>query len=298
MNYNLLPNFFLIGTSKSASTSLYVALNRHPQVFMSDRKEPNFFNYDERYAKGIAWYQEFFTGAEGYPARGEASVRYLDRSPLVVPRLQALYGERPLRFMAIFRDPVQRAYSGYWQARRDGTESLPFAEAIAAEAAWMQAHPGILVAPEQERKAFHIGRYATHLKPFLACYPRESFLFLLQEDLLQDYGSAMRKVYAFIGVDPDFVPPLTHSNPAALPRSRVVADLLKNPTGIKALFKRLLPQGLFKPLGKFMRRANLRSIQYPPMDPALEQELRRRYFDEIKELEGLIERDLSGWYPQ
>ena len=38
-----MPNFFIVGAQKAGTTSLYHYLNQHPQVYMSPRKEPHFF---------------------------------------------------------------------------------------------------------------------------------------------------------------------------------------------------------------------------------------------------------------
>ena len=38
------PNFFIIGASKCGTSALADALKIHPDIFMSERKEPNFFN--------------------------------------------------------------------------------------------------------------------------------------------------------------------------------------------------------------------------------------------------------------
>ena len=38
-----LPDFFIVGHAKCGTTALYEMLKRHPQVFMSDPKEPMFF---------------------------------------------------------------------------------------------------------------------------------------------------------------------------------------------------------------------------------------------------------------
>ena len=38
-----LPTFLIIGTMKGGTTSLYRYLRQHPEVFMPERKELNFF---------------------------------------------------------------------------------------------------------------------------------------------------------------------------------------------------------------------------------------------------------------
>ena len=38
-----MPNLFIIGAQKSATTSLAAALSKHPDIFIGEIKEPNFF---------------------------------------------------------------------------------------------------------------------------------------------------------------------------------------------------------------------------------------------------------------
>lgn len=38
-----LPNFFIVGAPKAATTALYACLDQHPLVYMSPLKEPNYF---------------------------------------------------------------------------------------------------------------------------------------------------------------------------------------------------------------------------------------------------------------
>ena len=40
------PNFAIIGTAKSGTTSVHYYLEQHPQVYMSPQKETNFFAFE------------------------------------------------------------------------------------------------------------------------------------------------------------------------------------------------------------------------------------------------------------
>ncbi len=40
--FNSLPNLLIVGAAKSGTTSLHNYLNQHPEVFMSNLKEPHF----------------------------------------------------------------------------------------------------------------------------------------------------------------------------------------------------------------------------------------------------------------
>ena len=42
-----LPDFLIIGSPKAGSTALHVALAQHPDLFLSDPKEPKFFMCDQ-----------------------------------------------------------------------------------------------------------------------------------------------------------------------------------------------------------------------------------------------------------
>src|ERR1044071_6899469 len=43
MRQPTVPNFFVVGTGKAGTTSLYHYLRQHPQIYMSPVKEPCFF---------------------------------------------------------------------------------------------------------------------------------------------------------------------------------------------------------------------------------------------------------------
>src|ERR1700719_3751301 len=46
------PDFFIVGHAKSGTTALYEMLRRHPQIYMSAVKEPQFFARNPQVADG------------------------------------------------------------------------------------------------------------------------------------------------------------------------------------------------------------------------------------------------------
>ena len=76
-----LPNFFIVGAPKCGTTALHAYLSQHPDVFMSDPKEPHYFgsDLDFRYRRrpSDAQYRSYFAGAGDRRRIGEASVWYL-----------------------------------------------------------------------------------------------------------------------------------------------------------------------------------------------------------------------------
>jgi hypothetical protein len=292
-----LPNFMIIGAAKSGTTSLVEMLRQHPQVFFPFAKEPMFFSHDPTYNRGLEWYaRTYFKKAQKYPARGEATPHYLHWSAKTAPRIQDAYPNDDIRFIAIFRNPVERAYSWYWNSVKEGLEELSFKDALAAETERLQLH-----APELERNGwmthayFQGGCYASQLKPFLEKFQPEKFLFLLQEDLRKDFGETSKKLLSFLGVDPEFCLQPLVSNPAGMPRSRAIQRLIKPPKLIRNMLAFLFSLETRYKIKESIREANIRPVTYPPMNPDTRRALQEKYAEEIKHLEALIGRDLSAW---
>jgi hypothetical protein len=301
---NALPNFFIIGAAKSGTTTLYSLLDQHPQVYFPFAKEPKYFNNDANYARGTEWYiHRYFKQCAQFPARGEATPHYLFWGRKVAPRIQATCRNENPKFIAIFRDPVKRAYSQYWMDVQREFETLPFAEALAHEEERLQAFGNELAPAGLLKYAyFRGGCYASLLQPFLEHFPRANFHFLLQEDLQSDLIGSMRRLSDFLGIQADFPFREVISNPAQEPRSRRMHRYLLHPSGVfyrvvRGIL-RILPDASRHLLRQRVMQSNLRPAEYPPMDPQVERRLRARFREEIVKLEDILQRDLKTWYQE
>src|SRR3954469_129284 len=81
-----IPDFFIVGHSKSGTTALYEMLRRHPQIYMPDSKEPWFFADElpdgtpprpEGTPRPLEQSSAWFAGAAAGQLVGEASPQYL-----------------------------------------------------------------------------------------------------------------------------------------------------------------------------------------------------------------------------
>lgn len=293
----MLPNFLILGAAKAGTTALYDLLIQHPQIYLSFVKEPMFFSRDDYYARGLDWYSDtFFKEGVNFKTRGEATPHYLYWAEKVAPRLAHSFGQDAVKFIVIFREPAQRAYSWYWNMTREEKENLPFVEALEAEPRHIQEQWDELYSfGSMNYGYFRGGCYATQLEYYLEQFPRDRFLFLLQEDLKRDLAPTMHRLFNFLGADPDFVVQPVVSNPAAMPRSRGVQYVLHEPSFLKELFKLITPFSFRYRLKHKLSDANLKSFDYPPLDPQIAAWLRGRYVDEVRRLSTLIGRDLSHW---
>ena len=291
------PNFFILGAAKAGTTSLYEILAQHPQVYQPFNKETAFFNDDGFFAKGQDWYlKTYFNQSEGALARGEATPHYLYWAEKTAPRIRAAFRDEPLRFIVILREPASRAYSWYWNMRKEGQENLSFADALAAEPARLQQHHARLYANGSMRYGYlRGGQYAAQIEQFLEFFPVENFLFLLQEDLMHRFAWTTRKLSEFLGIDPNFAFKPTLSNPSGGARNVEVQKMLRERSPLKELFKNLIPARVRYTLKELALRGNSLPFTYPPLSPSTALALKAQFAAGNSRLASLIGRDLSGW---
>jgi hypothetical protein len=296
-NFDRLPNLLIIGAAKAGTTALYDYLAQHPQVFLSRGKEPMFFSREEKYARGLDWYEaEYFNEAEDYPVRAEATPHYLYWSEKVAPRIKDVYGERPVKFIVSLRDPVSRAYSWYWNMVREGREDLDFDEALRVEEDRLKQNRYELYQRGSMVYGYSAGsRYASLLQPYLELFSLENFFFVFQDDLKSRVNETCKEIFKFLGIASTIQINTSNSNPAAMPRSRLLHKTLRQHSLFKEFVKPFIPMRIRRPLKSKMMQANLRETPYVPLDPQLAHQLRLSYRPEIEKLEKITSRELSSW---
>jgi hypothetical protein len=176
---------------KTGTTSLYNYLRSHPQVFMADIKEVNFFNPMRNWRRGIDWYaQQFQDAPEEAEAIGEASTSYT-KFPWVrdvPPRIASVLGN--VRLIYVIRDPIVRMRSHYIHNLGTGQEWRSIEDAFRKDPMYT-----------------NISRYALQIEQYLPVFPRERLLVIESEDLRRDRLGTLRRVFEFLMVDRDWIPP-------------------------------------------------------------------------------------------
>jgi len=117
------PDFFIIGAPKCGTNALYSYLKEHPQVYMPDLKEPQYFSRDFPDLAQVDSqdaYERLFAPAPAGAVLGEASVWYL-YSDAAVPAIRE--ANPAARFIAILRNPIDAAHSLHTQFLRSLKES-------------------------------------------------------------------------------------------------------------------------------------------------------------------------------
>lgn len=227
--WRALPDFLVLGGQRCGSTSLFAILSEHPQVLAPSHKELHHF--DRPRHGDLSFYRRAFPLRAHLAVRarrlsrpvitGEATTYYLFH-PAVPERVaRALPG---VSLVAILRDPVDRAYSHYQLSVRGGRETLPFEEALDAEAERLGGEEQRLAvdpAYDSYSHRYHSyvtrGLYLPQLERWHASFPRERLLVLRSEDLFERPHETVGEATAFLGLD-------LHPGPLPVPRNRAVYE--------------------------------------------------------------------------
>lgn len=114
------PRIFFIGFGKSGTRALYDTLLMHPQL-QGPIKEVRYF--DIHYDKGLRWYLEQMPSVEDGVVVMEKSPSYIIHPISAQRLLEATEKLRidpdTLKFVVMFRDPIQRAVSEYLEWKVD-----------------------------------------------------------------------------------------------------------------------------------------------------------------------------------
>jgi hypothetical protein len=191
----------IIGAARSGTTSLYSALQSHPDVYLprNKRPEPHFFLKESEFTKGLGYYeQRYFSEWHGQRAVGEASTSYL-YGPDVPRRIdKALPGAKVI---CVLRDPVERAFSGYWHTVRSGLEALSFDEALAMEESRKQQLAGTAMGEIAPFAYVERGLYHQQLTRWFDVFDRNRVCVVLFEELVSHPSSVLTAIADFLGVD-------------------------------------------------------------------------------------------------
>jgi hypothetical protein len=294
-----MPTFLVIGAARSGTTALYLQLRQHPNVFMSRKKETNFFAFEgqaldyrgpgaEFVNNSVATleaYQCLFAEAPADAAVGEASPLYL-YSAEAPARIRARLPD--IRLIAILRNPVEQVYSHYLFARKEAVE--PLADIVSALDA------------QEQRRADHwqpmfqyseFARYSVQLRRYLEHFSRDRIKLFLYEDFETEPRRVTRDIFRFIGVDDSFVPDATYrANPGGNPRSEWLQSVVMRPNVLSRFAGGLLPREARRRVRDAISRVG---TERSAMPSAARRRLREELRGEILALQDLLGRDLSAW---
>lgn len=291
------PNFFILGAPKCGTTSLAAWLADHPNIYMSPKKEPTFFNTDHAAKPGptrqLPHYESFFASAtDSHVAIGEATPVYL-YSDTAVPNILR-YTDSPL-FIVCLRNPVDLAYSLHDEYLFQGAEHIvDFAQAWKLSDQRMQGKAVKRRCREPKHLAYNqVCLLGEQVERLLTRVSRNSVHFVILDDVVANPRNEYLKVLHFLGVEDDGRKAFPNLNPAKtqkwplVKRGLMAAHDIRRKLGIH----RPLNLGIQSRIEAYNRVERTRR-EIPPM---LRRELQQYFCTDVIKLGRVVGRDLSGW---
>jgi Sulfotransferase domain len=285
----MLPTFFVIGAQKSGTSSLYRYLRQHPQVFMPELKEPDYFVEERSWGRGLDWYESLFEPAGDAVSIGEASTSYAMYPTYrgVPARIAALIPEA--RFVYLVRHPIERMrseYLHYRNLRDDAVQRFRIERERSPIETALRSHPHYL----------NHSRYALQLDQYLSHFERERIIVITTEELKRNRATTVGRVFDFLGVDPSWIPSemdleFNRTNDARVPRG-----VLRTVRGIPGshTLARAIPRSM-KVAAKQRMLTTRVNVDEARLSDDLRNDLEQLLRDDVRLLRPYLPTGFDGW---
>lgn len=221
----ILPNLFMPGAQKSATTTAAGILASHSDIHIGTFKEPHFFSIDNRFNQGAAFYCPYYKNWNNERYILDGSQCYMP-IPLVPERMAKMLGT-DLKFIIVLRHPVDRAMSAFAHMRiREGGEvAREIHDIVPGNLDGMSLEDLLKYEEEEVRRCLNSGKiverydtwakyffpfnyfkvsaYSWQIENFLKYFPEDRFLFMRFKDVAGDQESVKKEIAAFLDINPD-----------------------------------------------------------------------------------------------
>ena len=305
----IIPNFFIVGAPKCATTALSVYLGEHPDIFVPPIKEPHYFAHDFPHTRQdcptFEKYTELFDLRNpGQHVVGEASVWYL-YSQVAATAIREFNEEA--KIIVMIRNPAELVPSLHSQLLFTRDEDV-----LDVRTAWRlqwQRAEGKAVPKRCRQPAFlqygAVAKLGDQIERLLTVFPRENVKIINFSDLVADARTTYLDVLRFLGAPDDQREEFPRINTNRHHKSlRFGNILMRQPPSVVRLVKRTkraLGYSEFKRIGltNFVLRYAAKHTPREPVDEAFKAELADFFREDAEKLERITGIPVTQrWYGQ
>jgi len=288
------PNFFFIGAPKCGTTSIAYHLERHPNIFISDPKEPHFFEKEiPRGITSLKKYESLFSNAKKHhKILGEASTGYL-YSETAIPQILSYCPNA--KFLVSLRNPYEMAISLYGQALRGQYENQND-----FNIAWklQNARRNGSIIPKKCSSRFLLlyeerCSLGDQIERLYSLVQPENICIVFFDDLKSNPANLYAKIFQFLDVSNVSI----QSFPVLNQRRSIPWSFLTNT--VKSLGKVKQKIGIYQSLGvanKILEIFSTSNIDEPGISEEVWEDMDCKFVPQIKKIEYLSGRNLDSWY--
>lgn len=266
-------DFIIVGAMKAGTSSLGFHLNSHPDIYLPE-KELQFFNDDSKFYMGYNYYYSLFN-PNGEKVLGEKTPTYSYQENVA----ERIYDFNPdIKLIWILRSPVDRAYSNYLHAVKNGSELLSFESAVENESERIKTDiwKGYL-----ERSI-----YIKQVKRYLQWFKIEQMHFVIFEEFKANPEKELKKIFNFLEVDSSkSFYKVEERNKTVMPRSTISLYYARKHFGHKSFSFKVINK--INTIGK--------APGYQKMSKSIRKELDARFIDHNNKLQDVTGLDFKIW---
>jgi len=279
------PNTLIIGAPRCGTTKIYKVLGSHPNVYMSQVKEPAYFC-----PGGLCndWkeYLNLFGKSNEEKVIGEASTGYLHGSS---PRdIKNKLGKT--KIIVSIRDPIERSKSHYRYKRRNRKLKICFDDFMKREMKKMDEGDNI-------SDVLKCSFYYKHIKKFEEKFGEGNMKVIVFEELISDILEVFSEICQFLGIDNEKLQIREKAvNPGNKPFIGAINSLLSSKFTGKKILKNIIPDYKRRKIARKIKELNVTKYKY---NVELERKTKKRM---VRVLSNDVEKtgkingiDISKW---
>lgn len=183
LDINRLPNFLCIGAQKAGTTWLYENLKCHPEIFIPDKRDLHYFDYN--FYRPLSFYLNNFKDQEN-KVRGEVMPGY---GLLNTDRIGFVYSIIPnLKLIYLLRNPIERAWS-HAIMRFTKFQGRSLSDISNTE----------FIAHFNSELSLKKGNYLKIIENWEKFFPEKSISFFFYDDIIEKPEVLLNEIFRFLG---------------------------------------------------------------------------------------------------
>ena len=302
----VIPNFFIVGAPKCGTTALSEYLRYHPNIFISNPKEPYYFADDlfgkdlEKYVgiSALEDYKKLFVHCTNdHLVVGEASVWYLYSKTAI----QNIYRyNKGAKIIVMLRNPVDLLVSLHLQMLynfQEDVSSFQKAWDLQEKRRRGTGVPKRCWVPTLLQYG-DVGRLGEQVERLYSIFPEEQVKYILFDDFVKSTKQVYENVLSFLEIPTDGRTKFPPVNERKVHKSGSVGRFLQQPPYPLRYLWRKLTKVCGHELSKLiylLREMNSTSIELEQLDARFRAKLVDEFRDDVKKLSKILDRDLDHW---
>jgi len=294
-------NFFLLGGPKCGTTAFVKYLRTHPDIFVSEPKEPNFFMDDMpqmKYVNTVEDYHALFNNfKDNHKIYCDASILYLYSDNAIQKIFEY---NKNAKLLVMLRNPLEMVYSFHSQILYTLDEDkYNFVEAWKAEKNRRKGKE-IPKHCRAEKLLFYseIAKYHKQLKRVLPLFPKEQIKIIFYFEFKKSNLEVYKDVLSFLDLPYDGRTDFPRVNDAKKARFNSVNKFVHRPPKLLKKTAKILLRIFNKPRFGLMEKIdklNRAKDERNELNQETKQLMLEEYRNDIESLAALTNRNLKDW---